>query len=160
MIFGFRFSIFDLVVALLVLLASFFAPSLRAQELLDGEFKIEFPYPLLGRTAFPTVRELAKIAEESKPQVALLFPIYPVERGEDRNDYYAPAWSPDGRALSFLRADLKRRTSKIVLLPTVSERKAVTLLDKADSYDYMLSWAANKGDAALKGTQLLRAASP
>ncbi len=123
-------------------LLSLFSPPLHAEELLEGELEIKFPYPLMGRKAFPTVTELARIAEDAGPRLVLLFQLYPHpnERAADRNDYYAPAWSPDGRSLFFLRADIKNRTSKIVLFPSLSFGRAVTLLDGRDSYDYMPSW--------------------
>ena len=111
----------------------------------EEEFTIDFPYPLVGREKFPTVNEIDEIAGKPGPQVALLFTVCPVDRRQDQNDYYAPAWSPDGQSLSILRADIKKRTSKIVLLPTLSEPKPITLLDsEQDSYDYMLSWAPTR----------------
>ena len=52
--------------AIIGLLALMRGPSLRAAELFEGEFKIDFPYPLLGRESFPTVKEIARIAQENR----------------------------------------------------------------------------------------------
>ena len=133
------------VIAVFAFMAALWPSPLSAQDRPNEEFKIDFPYPLVGRDKFPTVSEIDEIAGKPGPQVALLFSVCPAERGQDRDDYYAPAWSPDGRSFSVLRADIKKRTSKIVLLPTLSEPKPITLLEgEQDSYDYMLSWASGR----------------
>lgn len=126
------------------LLALTTALSAQAQ-LREGEFKIEFPHELIGfrskgkvvtPSSFPTLDDLEKRLSEPKTSAVLFFKLY-----EDEHNHYGPKFSPDGRELAFLRADINRRTSKIRRLRFGTGEKPETLQKAfADSYDYMFEW--------------------
>ena len=84
----------------------------------------------------------------------------PIKESTSGNDYYAPQWAPDGRKLSFIRADRANTTSKIEIASwreglqpahrsgrgsfTIEEVKVPD--SSRSSYDYMFTWAFPAGE--------------
>ena len=130
-------------VLLLMLAAS---ASAADDGLLPGEFPIELALRG-GVKRFPTMKV---IAESAKQEGAIKPLLPPFCFHSDANDHYAPKWSSKGTHLAFLRADLRRRSCKIIFFKKLSDPHPVVLFEDKDSYDHMFSWAVSK-DASSEG---------
>lgn len=131
--------------AFLLMLAASANPA--EYDLLTGEFPIELALSKEGATRFPPVKALAESAKQGAPIKTLVPPFCFYS---DDNDHYAPKWSSGAKHLAFLRADLRRRSCKIILVRSLAEREHIVLFEKIESYDHMLSWAVST-DASAEG---------
>lgn len=113
---------------------------------LPGEFGLTTSYRLvdsrrdgrwLTRSRLPTISEVAE--RVALPQME---PLVILALHEDDSNHYVPSFSPDGRAVAFLTADIERRTAKQrIIEPRTGQREPhVIFAATPDSYDYMLSW--------------------
>jgi len=116
--------------SLLVCSASF-----GEEGLLPGELPVDFGRELIGRSKFPTLRELVQIINKPEHVPALLFRFY-----GDQHNYYAPAWSRNGYALAALRSDIEAHTSKIVVFSNLKAQTAEIVYEAKPSYDHMIAW--------------------
>lgn len=116
-------------------------------EPIGTEFKgIQLSRPVIGRhpslgtpnedeSTLPDLTTLDRLinSENSEP---ILF----IELVRDEDDRFAPLYSPDGKRLAFVRADIERKSSKIEILENLATGAVRTVLPEEESYDYMFAW--------------------
>lgn len=112
----------------------------QESDLLPGEFPVKTGRATPGGGRLPTIREVIAASRDPQPRVLTAFRLH-----GDTNNHYAPAWSRDGRRLTFLRNDLALRTCKVLLLTELRQRTAQPLYEADLSFDHMNRWA--EGDA-------------
>ena len=116
-------------------------------ESVGKEFKdIKLSRPVIGRHSslgqprenerpLPDLETLERLINSESPE-----PIIFIELLRDKDDRYAPVYSPDGKRLAFVRADIERKSSKIEILDNLATGAVRTVLPKEESYDYMFAW--------------------
>ncbi len=124
-------------------------------ERLEGEFELKIDHRLVDaragdrwitRARVPTITEIARKAKLPGIEPVVILGVH-----EDESNHYVPAFRADGRALTFLTADIERRTAKVAAIADLSRADSPALLfpDTPGSYDYMFGWAPSvpPGDA-------------
>jgi dipeptidyl aminopeptidase/acylaminoacyl peptidase len=116
-------------------------------ESIGTEFKdIQLSRPVIGRhpslgppreneSPLPDLATLDRLINSEKSE-----PIIFIELLRDKDDRYAPLYSPDGKRLAFVRADVERKSSKIEILDNLATGAVRTVLPEDESYDYMFAW--------------------
>jgi len=133
------FSVLFRFVCLLLALLPLGAPSLRAAELLEGEFdSIDLGRRLLEPSRFPTVAELREAVARPELSVAVMFKLF---GGQD--NHHLPVFSGDGLRLAFQRSDVAAKSSKLLLFASLSQDEPTMLTDEESAYDYMFRWTLN-----------------
>ncbi len=116
-----------------------------ADELVEGEFKITFPRELIGyrkgdqqvtTSSFPSLTQLEQVLADDSPRAVMFFKFY-----DDEHNHFAPRYSPRRRRMSFIKADINRRTAKLRLLTADGVKPSTVLADRPSSYDYMFCWS-------------------
>ena len=134
-----------------LLMAGLFAHPAWAQNTLPGEFTdIELGRPLLEPDRFPTVQEIRALVRN--PQ---LTPVVTFKLHGDQNNHRLPSWSPDGLRLAFQRSEVNAKSSKLLLLPTLSAEKPTLLSPPGDVYDYMFRWGVNNTTGSFAFARIL-----
>ncbi|MCA9067398.1 MAG: PD40 domain-containing protein, partial [Planctomycetaceae bacterium] len=127
------------VLALVVGLSFVFGGSHRllAQEpeLMVGELPVSLGRTIVGSQRLPTIQEV--IASTRKTTVE---PLALVEFYADDSSHHAPKWSGDGKSLVCLRADLTRRSCKVLLFQSLNQATPDILYGDSASYDHMALW--------------------
>jgi hypothetical protein len=110
-----------------------------AQALLPGEFgNIDLGRSMLAPTRFPTVSELRNAVNEPQIHTVLMLKLH-----ADGHNHFLPTWSHDGARLAVQQSNLKQRSSKILLFPTLSQPKPAILDEGRSAYDHMFRWGQN-----------------
>ena len=101
--------------------------------------------------SLPDLESLTRLLRSGRME-----PVVFLELFRDEDDRFAPLWSPDGRRVAFIRADLERKTSKIDLLWDLASARTRALFSDTDSYDYMPAWtrggSCDSGDFCFAST--------
>jgi Tol biopolymer transport system component len=119
------------------------APPLAAQTgPQGGELKLAMTAP--GRTLvwpdqLPSLAEV--VASVGKSTVE---PLAVLRLLQDGNNYYAPAWSADGRHLVLIRSDLKQRRGKLVLLDLATDAAPQALYSEYNTFEHMPRWSNSR----------------
>ncbi|MEO2034926.1 MAG: hypothetical protein ABGZ35_22835 [Planctomycetaceae bacterium] len=116
-------------------------------QMLPGELPVSLGRELTGTEQAPSLTEIIQASRRPGPAVVAVIRLH-----HDTNNHYAPAWSPRGDKLLFLRSNLELQNSKIVCLPSLRSTQPVTIYEDTFTYEHMPRWSYGKDSRVLFAT--------